>query len=215
MTNEALQKANQSIKTTDVKGKEYAEVNQRIKAFRLICPNGKIENEILSVENGVCIIKSTVSDENGNILGVGHAYEKEGSSYINKTSFIENCETSAVGRALGMCGIGVDTSIASADEVANAIVQQSENGNSQKNRNTKGKPQSDPPQDAQSAEAQKEAYYKDKNKQLLQAIKKKSGADNDTLNAEYTRRVVTLGDNSNSLFHINNMLAMWFQELQQ
>lgn len=124
MTNEALQKANQSIKTTDVKGKEYAEVNQRIKAFRLVCPNGKIENEILSVENGVCIIKSTVSDENGNILGVGHAYEKEGSSYINKTSFIENCETSAVGRALGMCGIGIDTSIASADEVANAIVQQ-------------------------------------------------------------------------------------------
>lgn len=124
MTNEALQKANQSIKTTDVKGKEYAEVNQRIKAFRLICPNGRIENEILSVENGVCIIKSTVSDENGNVLGVGHAYEKEGSSYINKTSFIENCETSAVGRALGMCGIGIDTSIASADEVANAVKQQ-------------------------------------------------------------------------------------------
>lgn len=124
MTNESLQKANQNIRTTDVKGKDYAEVNQRIKAFRSICPNGKIENEILSIESGVCIIKSTVSDENGNILGVGHAYEKEGSSYINKTSFIENCETSAVGRALGMCGIGIDTSIASADEVANAIKQQ-------------------------------------------------------------------------------------------
>lgn len=132
MTNEALQKANQGIKTTDVKGKDYAEVNQRIKAFRSICPNGKIENEILSIENGVCIIKSTVSDENGKILGVGHAYEKEGSSYINKTSFIENCETSAVGRALGMCGIGIDTSVASADEVANAVLQQADKPASKK-----------------------------------------------------------------------------------
>ncbi|MGN0554686.1 MAG: hypothetical protein ACI4LI_02175 [Candidatus Fimenecus sp.] len=124
MTIEELQKANQGIKTTDVKGKEYAEVNQRIKAFRSICPNGAIESEILSVENGVCIIKSTVSDENGKVLGVGHAYEREGSSYINKTSFIENCETSAVGRALGMCGIGIDTSVASYEEVANAVEQQ-------------------------------------------------------------------------------------------
>lgn len=205
MTNEALQKANQSIKTTDVKGKEYAEVNQRIKAFRLVCPNGKIENEILSVENGVCIIKSTVSDENGNILGVGHAYEKEGSSYINKTSFIENCETSAVGRALGMCGIGIDTSIASADEVANAIVQQDSKGKS-----ANAKPHADQTQDVQ-----KEAYYKDKNKQMLQAIEQKSGADTRTLNAEYHRRIAALGDNGKSAFHVNAMLTTWFQELQQ
>ena len=132
MTIEELQKANQGIKTTDVKGKEYAEVNQRIKAFRSICPNGAIESEILSVENGVCIIKSTVSDENGKVLGVGHAYEREGSSYINKTSFIENCETSAVGRALGMCGIGIDTSVASYEEVANAVEQQKCTGGREK-----------------------------------------------------------------------------------
>lgn len=132
MTNEALQKANQNIKTTDVKGKSYAEVNQRIKAFRLICPNGSIDNEILSIEGGVCIMKSTVKDENGNILGTGHAYEKEGSTYINKTSYIENCETSAVGRALGMCGIGIDTSVASYEEVANAVEQQKSTKNPDK-----------------------------------------------------------------------------------
>ena len=39
------------------------------------------------------------------------------SSNINKTSYVENCETSAVGRALAMLGIGIDTSIASANEV--------------------------------------------------------------------------------------------------
>jgi hypothetical protein len=60
----------------------------------------------------------------GVLVATAHAYEKEGSSFINKTSYIENCETSAVGRALGMYGIGIDTSLASADEVANAVTQQ-------------------------------------------------------------------------------------------
>ena len=50
--------------------------------------------------------------------------EKESTSYINKTSYIENCETSAVGRALGMAGFGIDTSVASYEEVSNAIAQQ-------------------------------------------------------------------------------------------
>ena len=119
-----LEQANKAIQTTDIKGKEYAEVNQRIKAFRMVEPNGSIETEILSLENGVCVMKTTVKDANGKVLGVGHAYEKENSSFINKTSYIENCETSAVGRALGMLGIGIDTSVASYEEVANAIKNQ-------------------------------------------------------------------------------------------
>ena len=48
----------------------------------------------------------------------------QGSSNINKTSYVENCETSAIGRALAMLGIGIDTSIASANEVADAIAKQ-------------------------------------------------------------------------------------------
>lgn len=120
---EDLKKANDTIKTTDVKGKAYAEVNQRIKAFRMVYPIGTIDTEMISNENGVCIFKATVG--NGEtILGVGHAYEKENSTFINKTSYIENCETSAVGRALGMAGFGIDTSVASAEEVQNAIIQQ-------------------------------------------------------------------------------------------
>ena len=116
--------ANETIGTIDIKGKEYAEVNQRIKAFRMICPNGSIETELLSNENGICVFKATIKDEFGKILGTGTAYEKEDSSFINKTSYIENCETSAVGRALGMCGLGIDVSVASAEEVANAINNQ-------------------------------------------------------------------------------------------
>ena len=124
---QSLVKANASIRTTNIKGKEYAEVNQRVKAFRTLYPEGFITTEILCREGGLCIIKATVghyADGKSVILATGTAYEKEGSSQINRTSYIENCETSAVGRALGMAGFGIDTSIASADEMNNALLQQ-------------------------------------------------------------------------------------------
>ena len=124
-----IQRANAHITTTDIKGKEYAEVNQRIKAFRMVYPNGTIETEMLSNENGVCIFKAVAGyrdkdTETFYTLGTGTAYEKENSTFINKTSYIENCETSAVGRALGTAGFGIDTSVASAEEVQNAMANQ-------------------------------------------------------------------------------------------
>ncbi len=115
--------ANDTIKTTDIKGKEYAEVNQRIKVFRMLYPNGFIRTHLISNENGVCVMNAEVGIDD-KVLATGTAYEKEDSSFINKTSYIENCETSAVGRALGMLGIGIDTSVASYEEVANAIENQ-------------------------------------------------------------------------------------------
>ena len=125
---EDIQRVNEGIKTTNIKGKEYAEVNQRIKAFRQLYPEGFIKTEILSNENGVVVMKASVgwyfADGSEIVLATGTAYEKETSSYINKTSYIENCETSAVGRALGMIGFGIDTSVASAEEVENAINNQ-------------------------------------------------------------------------------------------
>jgi hypothetical protein len=124
MTYEQIQKANESITRVDVKGKMYAEVNQRIKAFRMVHPDGGIVTDIVSLDDGVCVIKATVLDDLGRVLGTGFAYEKENSTFINKTSYIENCETSAVGRALGMCGFGIDTSVCSYEEVSNAILQQ-------------------------------------------------------------------------------------------
>lgn len=130
ITFEQIQKANDSIKTTDIKGKDYAEVNQRIKAFRQVYPTGAILTDMVSNENGVCVFTAScgyyTDDGRFMALGTGTAYETESSSYINKTSYIENCETSAVGRALGMCGFGIDTSVASAEEVQNAINNQEE-----------------------------------------------------------------------------------------
>lgn len=123
VTFKQLQEANETIKTTNIKGKEYAEVNQRIKAFRMVYPAGFIRTAILSNEDGVCVMRAEVGFGD-TILGTGTAYEVKDATNINRTSYIENCETSAVGRALGMAGFGIDTSVASAEEVTNAIAQQ-------------------------------------------------------------------------------------------
>jgi len=111
------------VKTINIKGKEYVEVNERIRLFRLKYPTGSILTDIISNQEGVCVVKAAIVIDNV-VVATGHAYEKEGSTFINKTSYVENCETSAIGRALGAFGIGIDTSVASADEVANAIKQQ-------------------------------------------------------------------------------------------
>lgn len=124
ITFEEIKKANESIKTTDIKGKKYAEVNQRVKAFRIVYPNGSITTSIISLVDGIVIMQATIKNEEGVVIATGYAQEKENSTYINKTSYIENAETSAVGRALGMCGFGIDTSIASYEEVQNAINNQ-------------------------------------------------------------------------------------------
>lgn len=116
--------ANSLLKRTTIKNKEYIEVNERIKAFRMVYPTGCITTEIIKFENGIVTMKASAYDCNHKLLGSGYAQEKESSSYINKTSYIENCETSAVGRALGMCGFGIDTSIASVEELENAIYNQ-------------------------------------------------------------------------------------------
>lgn len=108
-------------KTGTVTKKNYYAVNQRIMAFRELFPDGSIQTEIISLEGGVCTIKASAYDEGGVLLATGHAQEKEKASYINETSFIENCETSAVGRCLGFLGIGATESIASKEEVENKI----------------------------------------------------------------------------------------------
>lgn len=141
-----IEKANKSIKTTDIKGKDYAEVNQRIKAFRMIYPQGTIKTILVSNNDGICVFRAEAYEyekcnENGNyeskLLGTGTAYEKENSTFINKTSYIENCETSAVGRALGMCGFGIDTSVVSAEEVQNAMANQKKEEKATVSKDTK------------------------------------------------------------------------------
>jgi hypothetical protein len=118
------------MKTVNIKGKEYVPVNERIKFFRENHKSLSLVSEILSDNNDKVVISAKIIDSNGTVLATGHAYEIKGSSFINKTSYIENCETSAWGRALGCFGIGIDDSIASSNEVRTAIEQQNKGGDS-------------------------------------------------------------------------------------
>lgn len=124
ITAEQIKSVNERIKKIEVKGKAYACVPARVQAFREICPEGSIETDIMAMEDGVVTMKAVVRDGEGRVIASGLAQEKESSSYINKTSYIENCETSAVGRALGFLGLGSDEQMASAEELVNAINNQ-------------------------------------------------------------------------------------------
>ncbi len=108
----------------NIHGKEYHTVAERVHAFRETAPDLTIETEIVRWEGDDVVVKASISD-NGKLIATGLAHEVRGSTNINKTSHVENCETSAIGRALAAFGLA-GTEYATADEVANAISQQQE-----------------------------------------------------------------------------------------
>jgi hypothetical protein len=106
----------------NIHGKEYFTVAERVSAFREKHPDLTIETEVVRWEGDDVVIKASISDS-GKLIATGLAHEVRGSTNINKTSHVENCETSAIGRCLAAFGLG-GTEYATADEVANAISQQ-------------------------------------------------------------------------------------------
>lgn len=119
-----------TLKTVSIKGKDYVQVNERLKAFRSM-PEFKgwsLTSELVDLKEDSCTIKATITDNDGKIRATGFAREVIAKSPINKFAFVENCETSAWGRALGNLGIGIDSSICSAEEL---ITKMSQDDNSQ------------------------------------------------------------------------------------
>ncbi len=114
------------MKTINIKGKNYITVNERLKHFRTepTFDGWQINEQLVHIDEKEGIFKVTISDTKGVEMASAHSQEYRDSSYINKTSFVENGFTSALGRALGYLGIGIDTSIASANEVQNAVKNQ-------------------------------------------------------------------------------------------
>lgn len=120
---------NDRLTRTNIKGRQYIDVAQRIQGFWELYPQGRIVTEMVADDGKRCVFKAEAYDmaEGGaGLLATGHAYEVNSGRGVNATSYIENCETSAVGRALGMLGIGSTDSIASADEVMNAQQRQAQ-----------------------------------------------------------------------------------------
>ena len=114
------------LKGINIKGNEYILVKDRVLYFNENYPNGKIETELLSeINSEMVVMKATITPDvdNPTRIFTGFSQATWGDGYINKTAAMENCETSAVGRALGMMGIGVIDSIASADEYNKAQTQ--------------------------------------------------------------------------------------------
>ena len=110
-------------KTGKIITKQYPVVSERVRAFRKIWPLGKIVTEIVEDTGNRATFRATVYDDYGIELATGHAFEDRDASLINKSSYLENCETSAVGRALAFLGIGISAGIASADEVNAAEIK--------------------------------------------------------------------------------------------
>ena len=113
----------EELTTVDIKGKPYVEVKTRVQWFRKNIENGSIETEILHFDKESIMCKTKIH-VNGALVATGMAHEDKNASPVNKTSFVECCETSSVGRALGMLGIGIESSVDTAGTVKAAIAQQ-------------------------------------------------------------------------------------------
>jgi len=83
---------------------EYELVEDRLKAYWKDNPEGMITTNVVHItEDGTCVtIKADVTDNNGRLVSTGIAQETKGQGgFANKDAWVENCETSAIGRALG------------------------------------------------------------------------------------------------------------------
>lgn len=113
------------MQTTKIGDKEYVAVNERLKAFRS-APEYKgfaLVTKVHELTPDACTMEAQIFDKDGRLVANGFARELRSDPFskVNKTSHVENCETSAWGRALGNMGIGIDESICSAQELAYAI----------------------------------------------------------------------------------------------
>ncbi len=105
------------MKTINIKGKEYVTVNERLKEFRNNFKDYSLVTEIVELGTDFATVKAAIIDNNGVTRATGLAREVVAKSPINKYAFLENCETSAMGRALGNFGIGIDDAICTAEEL--------------------------------------------------------------------------------------------------
>lgn len=115
----------QNTGVVNIRGKEYKTVALRVQEFREseAHENWSLVTEIVVLNESQAVVKATILTPDGRVVATGFAEEMRGQGNINRTSALENAETSAIGRALANLGFG-GTEFASANEVQNAIQQQ-------------------------------------------------------------------------------------------
>jgi len=112
----------------NIKGKNYETVAERVRKFREKYPinsGWQLCTEVSFRSDTMVFCRASIISPEGKTVAIGSAEERRNSSYINKTSAVENCETSAIGRALFTAGFG-GGEFASADELHAAILRQGE-----------------------------------------------------------------------------------------
>jgi hypothetical protein len=104
---------------------DYVPVNERVEAFYKTFPEGSIQSEIVELtESRVTVKAYCYRKPDDPRPGVGHSsLEIPGSTPYTRGSEIENCETSAWGRAIAALGFEVKRGIASSEEVRNKTPQ--------------------------------------------------------------------------------------------
>tara|TARA_R100000664_G_C2699448_1_gene100361 strand:+ start:54 stop:503 length:450 start_codon:yes stop_codon:yes gene_type:complete len=103
----------------NIHGKDYKTVAVRVKVFREHFPNFALRTSILEKTDDHVAMIAQVFTPFDRLLATGHAVEDKHTNFVNETSMIENCETSAIGRALANFGLAGDE-MASAHEIARA-----------------------------------------------------------------------------------------------
>ena len=85
-----LDEINKRLKRTNIKGKDYIEVNQRILAFRELYPGGRIITRKLADNGSRCDFIAEIYDGE-TLIATGHSFEFQAAGMVNKTSYVENC----------------------------------------------------------------------------------------------------------------------------
>ena len=114
----------------NIHGKQYKTVALRVSEFRegyAIDDGWGIETQCYAVDAQTVIMRAIITDPQGRVVATGYAEEERAQRGINSTSALENAETSAIGRALAAAGYA-GTEYASADEVAQAVSKQAQQG---------------------------------------------------------------------------------------
>lgn len=100
-----------------IHGREYRTVNEKIEEFRKEHPDWTLSSELIKLEDNYCVFKATIQDPEGRVIATGHADEVKTTSGVNRDNYLENCETSAWGRALSNAGYSSPGGVASAEDM--------------------------------------------------------------------------------------------------
>ena len=107
----------------DIRGKTYITVEERLSQFRQAYPDWSIVTQLISADDTRVVVQATIANPEGRVISTGLAEETRAASAINRVSAVENCETSAVGRALAFHVFG-GGGIGSADEIVKAAINE-------------------------------------------------------------------------------------------